>query len=66
MKRRGTWSTPTTRRPRGSNIISHLLETVPHQDVPHDAVKLPPRQERAYTRPPIDSQTWVPQRYVVR
>ena len=48
------------------NVISHLLETVPHQDVPHQAVKLPPRQERAYTRPPIDSQTWVPQRYVVR
>jgi polyphosphate kinase 2 len=47
------------------NLISHLLETVPHQDVPHDKVKLPPRQERAYTRPPIDSQTWVPQRYVV-
>jgi len=48
------------------NIISHLLETVPHHDVPHEAVKLPPRQERAYTRPPIDSQTWVPQRYIVR
>jgi polyphosphate kinase 2 len=48
------------------NIISHLLETVPHQDVPHQAVNLPPRQERAYSRPPIDSQTWVPQRYVVR
>ncbi len=47
------------------NIISHLLETVPHEDVPHQAVKLPPRQERAYTRPPIDSQTWVPQRYIV-
>jgi hypothetical protein len=29
-------------------------------------VKLPPRQERAYTRPPIDSQSWVPQRYIVR
>ena len=48
------------------NLISHLLETVPHHDVPHEHVKLPPRQERAYTRPPIDSQTWVPQRYVVR
>lgn len=47
------------------NIISHLLETVPHHDVPHERVKLPHRQERAYTRPPIDSQTWVPQRYVV-
>jgi len=48
------------------NVISHLLATVPHEAVPHDKVKLPPRQERAYTRPPIDSQSWVPQRYVVR
>jgi polyphosphate kinase 2 len=48
------------------NIISHLLETVPHQDVPHEPIKLPHRQERAYTRPPIDSQTWVPQRYLVQ
>src|SRR5829696_3112595 len=48
------------------NVISHLLATVPHQDTPHEVVKLPPRQERAYTRPPIDSQSWVPQRYVVR
>jgi polyphosphate kinase 2 len=48
------------------NLISHLLQTVPHQDVPHEKVKLPPRQARAYTRPPIDSQIWVPQRYVVR
>jgi polyphosphate kinase 2 len=47
------------------NVISHLLATVPHHDVPHEHVKLPPRQERAYSRPPIDSQTWVPQRYVV-
>ncbi len=48
------------------NVISHLLSTVPHEAVPHDKVKLPPRQEREYARPPIDSQSWVPQRYVVR
>ena len=48
------------------NVISHLLETVPHQDVPHAPVTLPPRQQRNYKRPPIDSQTWVPQRFVVR
>jgi polyphosphate kinase 2 len=47
------------------NLISHLLEHVPYQEVPHEAVELPPRQERAYKRPPIDSQTWVPKRYVV-
>lgn len=45
------------------NIISHLLTLVPYQDVPHEKIELPPRQKRAYTRPPIDSQTWVPKRY---
>jgi len=48
------------------NVISHLLETVPHDVVPYAAVELPPRQQRAYKRPPIDSQTWVPTRFVVR
>ena len=48
------------------NIISHLLEIVPYEAVPHETVELPPRQQRAYERPPIDSQTWVPNRYVVR
>jgi hypothetical protein len=48
------------------NVISHLLDIVPDQAVPHDAVELPPRQQRAYQRPPIDSQTWVPTRFVVR
>jgi polyphosphate kinase 2 len=48
------------------NVISHLLETVSYQETPHEVVELPPRQQRAYTRPPIDSQTWVPQRYLVR
>ncbi len=49
------------------NVISHLLSrSIPYQDVPHEEIELPPRQERAYKRPPIDSQTWVPQRYIVR
>ncbi|MGD0394268.1 MAG: polyphosphate kinase 2 [Acidimicrobiales bacterium] len=48
------------------NIISHLLEIVPYDAVPHQPVELPPRQHRSYKRPPIDSQTWVPTRYVVR
>ncbi|ABW13271.1 protein of unknown function DUF344 [Parafrankia sp. EAN1pec] len=47
------------------NLISHLLSTVPYETVPYPAVDLPPRQDRAYKRPPIDSQTWVPRRYVV-
>jgi hypothetical protein len=38
---------------------------VPYEEVPRPPVRLPPRQQRAYKRPPIDSQTWVPQRYTV-
>jgi polyphosphate kinase len=47
------------------NLISHLLDQIPYKDVPHEAFQLPPRQKRSYIRPPIDSQTWVPKRYVV-
>jgi polyphosphate kinase 2 len=47
------------------NLISHLLSLVPYETVPKPDVTLPPRQQRAYKRPPIDSQTWVPRRYVV-
>jgi polyphosphate kinase 2 len=46
------------------NLISHLLTLVPYQEVPYEAVELPPRQERAYKRPPIDSQTWIPKGFV--
>jgi polyphosphate kinase 2 len=47
------------------NVISHLLELIPYEDVPHEKIELPPRQKRSYSRPPIDSQTWVPRRYIV-
>jgi polyphosphate kinase 2 len=47
------------------NLISHLLEMVPYEPVAQEKIELPPRQERAYARPPIDTQTFVPERYVV-
>jgi polyphosphate kinase len=47
------------------NLISHLLSLIPYEDVPHERIELPARQQRAYSRPPIDSQTWVPQRFKV-
>jgi len=47
------------------NVISHLLSLIPYEEVPHEKMKLPARQQRAYSRPPIDSQTWVPKRYQV-
>jgi polyphosphate kinase 2 (PPK2 family) len=47
------------------NLISHLLEKVPHQPVSEEKIELPPRQQRAYERPPADSQTFVPERFFV-
>jgi polyphosphate kinase len=47
------------------NLISHLLERIPYEQVPTEKLELPPRQERPYVRPPIDTQTFVPTRYLV-
>jgi polyphosphate kinase 2 len=47
------------------NLISHLLEQIPYERVDDEKIELPPRQERAYVRPPADSQTFVPERYRV-
>ena len=49
------------------NIISHLLDDrALRRRPPRARSSCPPRQNRSYERPPIDSQTWVPNRYVVR
>jgi polyphosphate kinase 2 len=48
------------------NVISHLLSQVPYQEVPRTVIELPPRQQREYDRPPFDSQSWIPTRFVVR
>jgi len=47
------------------NLISHLLSLIPYKDVKHEKIKLPPRQERSYLRPPQQDQNYVPARYVV-
>ncbi|HVN10728.1 MAG TPA: polyphosphate kinase 2 [Kineosporiaceae bacterium] len=47
------------------NLIAHLLSMVPYEHVPAEEIKLPDRQQRAYVRPPIGVQTFVPQQYVV-
>jgi polyphosphate kinase len=47
------------------NLISHLLERIPYELVPAKKVELPPRQQRAYVRPPVETQTFVPTRYIV-
>jgi polyphosphate kinase 2 len=47
------------------NIINHLLSVIPYQRLPFEDVVLPPRQQRAYVRPPMGDQTVVPVRYQV-
>jgi polyphosphate kinase 2 len=47
------------------NLIGHLLTLVPYERVPAAKVKLPPRQRRAYKRPPKKRQRMVPTRYEV-
>jgi polyphosphate kinase len=47
------------------NLISHLLSLIPYGEVPHQKIKLPPRQDRAYVRPPQADQNHVPLRYLV-
>lgn len=46
------------------NCISHLLSQIDYQDLTPEPLVLPPRQEEnGYIRPPINEQTFVPERY---
>jgi polyphosphate kinase 2 len=46
------------------NVIQHLLSEIPYKAVAQPKLKLPPRQsDEGYVRPPVDTQTFVPDRY---
>ena len=46
------------------NMIHHLLGQIPYEDVTHKDMKLEERpSDKSYVRPPIDSQTFIPERY---
>ncbi|HEY5539934.1 MAG TPA: polyphosphate kinase 2 [Coriobacteriia bacterium] len=47
------------------NTISHLLTQIPYEDLLPPKIALPPRKaaSKGYVRVPIDSQTFVPERY---
>jgi hypothetical protein len=47
------------------NLISHLLEQIPYERVDQERVELPPRQQRAYERPPKRTEKQVPERFRV-
>ena len=46
------------------NLITHLLSLIPYEDLTPEQIQLPPRQpDKGYVRPPLDEQTFVPERY---
>jgi polyphosphate kinase len=46
------------------NCISHLLSLIPYEDLTPKPFKLPPlKTDKAYVRPPVTDQTFVPQKY---
>ena len=47
------------------NLIRHFLSLINYKEVPQEAIKLPPRQKRNYTRPPRSTMKMVPIRYEV-
>ncbi|MFA4924147.1 MAG: polyphosphate kinase 2 [Ignavibacteriaceae bacterium] len=46
------------------NCITHFLNLIPYQEIKHEKIELPPRQdETGYIRPPITDQSFVPEVY---
>jgi hypothetical protein len=46
------------------NAIKHILSVIPYEDVIQtEDIKIPPKQEDNYERPPLREQTFVPQDY---
>lgn len=46
------------------NCISHILDSIPYEDILPEPLELPIRQpSTGYIRPPIEEQTFVPEKY---
>ena len=46
------------------NCISHVLSKIPYEKIDLKPIKLPPLPDgKAYVRPPMDYQTFVPEKY---
>ncbi|ENM3805527.1 TPA: polyphosphate kinase 2 [Vibrio cholerae] len=58
------WVVPSDDKKRARlNCISHLLSSVEYQEIEHAPLTLPEINKQGYVRPPIEDQTFVPQRY---
>jgi len=44
------------------NAIQHLLNLIPYGDLTPQPLKLPPLDKTKYVRPPIQDQTFVPEK----
>ncbi|MBU2898527.1 polyphosphate kinase 2 [Vibrio hepatarius] len=45
------------------NCINHLLEQIDYQDIHYQEIKLPELNKQGYERPPIEAQSFVPEKY---
>ncbi|MFZ0808927.1 MAG: polyphosphate kinase 2 [Candidatus Sulfotelmatobacter sp.] len=45
------------------NVIQHLLNLIPYEDLTPKPLKLPPLERTKYIRPPIHDQTFIPEVY---
>jgi polyphosphate kinase 2 len=45
------------------NCIHHLLSKIPHKEIKHKKISLPPINKKGYVRPPISEQTFIPDVY---
>ena len=45
------------------NCIHHLLSMIPYEEIRYEKIDLPPIHREGYIRPPLTSQTFVPEIY---
>lgn len=45
------------------NVIQHLLNLIPYEDLTPKPLKLPPLGKTKYVRPPMQDQTFIPEVY---
>ncbi|WP_044203307.1 polyphosphate kinase 2 [Flammeovirga sp. OC4] len=45
------------------NCMTHLLSKIPYEEIKYKKIELPPINKEGYVRPPLDEQTFVPDKY---
>ncbi len=64
IKQSPWWVVPSDDKKKARlNCISHLLGSIPYEDIIPPPVELPAMADIAYIRPPMEDQTFIPQVY---